>query len=72
MEGVEELEEDRIKKDLPWPVAYPDEGMLDALNISRQASKIAIGSDGTIIHRYGTGRGSYGTWTDLFDDIAAN
>ena len=46
--------------------------MLAALNISSQASKIAIGSDGTIIHRYGAGSGSYGSWTALFDDIAAN
>ena len=71
-ESVEELDEDRQKKGLPWPVAYADEGMLAALNISSQASKIAIGSDGTIIHRYGVGSGSYGSWTALFDDIAAN
>lgn len=71
-ESVEELESDRKAKGLPWPVAYADEGMLASLNISSQASKIAIGSDGTITHRYGTGRGSYDTWKDMFEDIAAN
>ena len=42
-ESIEQLEEDRKEKDLPWPVAYPDEGMLESLGISSQASKIAIG-----------------------------
>ena len=36
-------------------MAYADEGMLASLNIKSQASKIAIGSDGTIIHRAGVG-----------------
>ena len=38
-ESIEQLEEDRKEKDLPWPVAYPDEGMLESLGISSQASK---------------------------------
>ena len=71
-EDIDELEADREAKGLPWPVAYPDEGMLEGLNISSQASKIAIGRDGTITHRYGSGRGSYDTWADLFDEISAN
>ena len=71
-ESVDELEADREKKDLPWPVAYPDEGMLDSLNISSQASKIAIGRDGTITHRYGSGKGGYDSWGELFEDISAN
>ena len=71
-ETVEMLDEDREEKGLSWPVAYPDDGMLDALNINRQASKIAISGDGTITHRYGTGRGDYESWTALFDDISAN
>ena len=66
------MEADRVKKDLPWPVAYAEEGMLASLNINSQASKIAIGGDGTITHRYGSGRGGYGNWTELFDDISAN
>ena len=45
-ESIEQLEEDRKEKGLPWPVAYPDEGMLESLGISSQASKIAIGGDG--------------------------
>ena len=71
-ESVELLEEDRKEKDLPWPVAYPDEGMLEALSISSQASKIAIGGDGTVTHRYGVGRGDYDSWQELFDEIASN
>ena len=71
-ESVEELDADRQKKGLPWPVAYADEGMLASLNISRQASKIAISSDGTILHRAGTGTAGFDSWTSLFDDIAAN
>ena len=71
-ESVEELDADRQKKGLPWPVAYADEGMLASLNISRQASKIAIGSDGTILHHAGTGTAGFDSWTSLFDDIAAN
>ena len=71
-DSIEELEQDRKAKGLPWPVAYPDEGMLSALNISRQASKIAIGSDGTILHRAGAGTAGFESWTALFDDIAAN
>ena len=53
-------------------MAYPDAGMLKALNISSQASKIAIGRDGTITHRYGAGRGTYDSWAEMFDDISAN
>ena len=71
-ESIEQLEEDRQGKDLPWPVAYPDEGMLESLSISSQASKIAIDGDGTITHRYGVGRGDYDSWQELFDDIATN
>ena len=61
-----------MKKDLPWPVAYVEEGMLASLNITSQASKIAISGDGTITHRYGSGRGGYGSWAELFDDISGN
>ena len=71
-ESIEQLEEDRKEKDLPWPVAYPDEGMLESLSISSQASKIAIGGDGTITHRYGVGRGDYDNWRELFDNIASD
>ncbi len=71
-ESIDKLEADRAKKGLPWPVAYAEEGMLASLNINSQASKIAISGDGTITHRYGAGRGSYGSWTELFDDISAN
>ena len=71
-ESIEQLEEDRKEKGLPWPVAYPDEGMLESLGISSQASKIAIGGDGTVTHRYGVGRGDYGSWQELFDNIASN
>ena len=71
-ESVEQLEADREEKGLAWPVAYPDDGMLEALNITGQASKIAISGDGTITHRYGTGRGDYENWTALFDDISSN
>ena len=71
-EDIGQLEKDRDEKGLPWPVAYAEEGMLEALNISRQASKIAIGGDGTITHRYGTGRGDHGSWDALFDDISVN
>ena len=71
-ESIEQLEEDRQGKDLPWPVAYPDEGMLESLSISSQASKIAIDGGGTITHRYGVGRGDYDSWQELFDNIATN
>ena len=46
--------------------------MLASLNIRSQASKIAIGSDGTILHRAGAGTAGFESWTALFDDIAAN
>lgn len=46
--------------------------MLETLSIYVQASKIAISSDGTVTHRYGIGKGDYESWSDLFDDIAAN
>ena len=71
-ESIEQLEEDRKEKGLPWTVAYPGTGMLESLGISSQASKIAIGGDGTITHRYGVGRGDYDSWLELFDDIASN
>lgn len=71
-EDIEQLEADRAKKGLSWPVAYPDSDMLATLNISSQASKIAIGQDGTITHRYRVGRGDHDSWRDLFEDIAAN
>ena len=72
LETIEQLEEDRREKALPWPVAYPGAGMLESLGISSQASKIAIGGDGTVTHRFGVGRGDYGNWQELFDDIASN
>ena len=53
-------------------MAYADSGMLASLNINSQASKIAIAGDGTITHRYGAGRGDYGSWSELFDDISTN
>ncbi len=71
-EDIERLEADRVAKGLAWPVAYPGEEMLPALNISRQASKIAIGRDGTITHRYGVGRGDYDSWGEMFEDMVAN
>lgn len=46
--------------------------MLASLNINSQASKIAIAGDGTITHRYGAGRGSFDSWSALFDDISVN
>ena len=66
------MEADRQRHDLPWPVAYADEGMLNELRIYTQASKIAIGGDGAITHRYGIGKGDYESWSELFDDIIAN
>ena len=71
-ESIEQLEEDRVEKGLPWPAAYPDKGMLEAFGVTRQASKIAIDGDGIITHRYGTGRGDYESWSALFDDISVN
>ena len=71
-EDIDQLEADRMAKGLAWPVAYPGDEMLASLNISSQASKIAIGRDGAITHRYGVGRGDYDSWGELFEDIAAN
>ncbi len=71
-ESLDILEADRVRNDLPWQVAYADEGMLDTLRIYTQASKIALSGDGTITHRYGIGKGDYESWGDLFDDISAN
>ncbi len=71
-ESLEKLEADREGKGLPWEVAHPDEGMLDALRIYTQASKVAISRNGTITHRFGFGKGDYESWGDLFDDISAN
>ena len=71
-ESIDKLEADRKRLDLPWQTAYADEDMLHTLRIYAQASKIAISGDGTITHRYGIGKGDYESWSDLFDDIAAN
>lgn len=46
--------------------------MLKELQIYAQASKIAISPDGIITHRFGFGKGSYESWAEFFDDIAAN
>lgn len=71
-ESLETLEADRERHGLPWITASAEEGMLETLSVYVQASKIAISSDGTITHRYGVGKGDYESWSDLFDDIAAN
>ncbi len=71
-ESVEKLEADRKNNNLPWQVAYADEGMLDTLRIYTQASKIAFSGEGTITHRYGFGKGDFESWDDLFKDISAN
>ncbi len=71
-ESVDELEAYRVEHGFPWPVAHPDEGMLAALGITRQASKVAIGGGWTITHHYGTGRGDYDSWSALFDEISVN
>ena len=71
-ESIEKLESDRERLDLPWQTAYADEDMLETLRIYAQASKIAIGGDGTITHRYGIGKGDYESWDALFKDISAN
>ena len=71
-ESLETLEADRKRLGLPWITASAEEGMLHTLQIYTQASKVAIGSDGKITHRYGIGKGDFESWADLFDDIAAN
>ena len=57
---------------MPYATAYADEGMLEALKIYTQASKIALDGNGVITHRYGFGKGEFEDWGDLFADIAAN
>ena len=72
-ESIEQLDESRREKDLPWPVAYPGKRMLEALDISSQACIIALGGDGyqnSSLH--GVGRGDYDSWRYLFDEIASN
>jgi len=46
--------------------------MLKKLRIYTHPSKVALSGNGIITHRYGIGRGDFESWSDLFDDIAAN
>ena len=71
-ESIDVLEEDRKREELPWLTAYADEGMLEALQIYTQPSKVAIAGNGIITHRYGFGKGDFESWAELFEDIAAN
>ena len=71
-ETLDTLEADREREGLPWTTASAEEGMLDSLQIYTQASKIAISADGIITHRYGFGKGNFGSWEELFEDIASN
>ena len=45
---------------------------MKSLQIYAQASKVAIDGNGIITHRYGVGKGDFESWSDLFEDIAAN
>ena len=71
-ESIDILEADREHEGLPWTTAYAEEGMLKSLQIYAQASKVAIDGNGIITHRYGVGKGDFESWSDLFEDIAAN
>ena len=71
-EGIDILEADRKREELPWAVAYADEGMLEKLQIYTQPSKVAIDGNGIITHRYGFGKGDFESWAELFEDVAAN
>lgn len=71
-ESIDILEADREREGLPWTTAYAEEGMLKSLQIYAQASKVAIDGNGIITHRYGVGKGDFESWSDLFEDIAAN
>ena len=71
-ESIDILEADRQREGLPWITAYADEGMLKKLKIYTQPSKVALSGNGIITHRYGFGKGDFESWSDLFDDIAAN
>ena len=67
----EEIETYKYQQCYPWPVAQAGPGMLADFKVTRQSTKIAIGSDGIITYRDSYGKGDDETWHQVFKALAA-
>ena len=67
----EEIETYKDQQGYPWPVAQAGQGMLADFKVTRQSTKIAIGSDGIITYRDSYGKGDDETWHQGFKELAA-
>ena len=69
-ESLKDLEEYAEREGYPWRVAEAGPGMLRALRIFQQSTKIAVDASGAIIYRDGYGRGDPDTWHQVFRKLA--
>jgi hypothetical protein len=69
-DSFDNIEAYREQQGYPWPVAQPGAGMLASFKVTRQSTKIAIGTDGVIIYRDGYGKGSDEKWHEVLQELA--
>ena len=60
------FEEFANERGYTFPVAVPESKILEDLKVTIQSTKIAFDANGTIIHRYGMGRGDPEIWREVF------
>ena len=68
-EDLEQLESYRVSEGYPWPVAGIDNGILKALRVIRQSTKIALDHQGVITYRAGYADGGPDEWRQVFTDL---
>ncbi len=67
----EEIEAYKYQQGYPWSVAQAGAGTPADFKVTRQSTKIAIGSDGIITYRDSYGKGDDETWHQVFKELAA-
>jgi hypothetical protein len=70
-EGIQELEDFRVKEGHPWPVATVSGEVLRNLRIVSQSTKVAVDHRGAITYRAGFGDGDGDKWQEVLADLAS-
>ena len=66
------FEEFGVKRGYTFPVAVPRSGILEALKVTIQSTKIAFDTNGIITHRNGMGKGDPETWHQVFTELSSS
>ncbi len=69
-EGIQELEDFRVKEGHPWPVTSVSGDVLRNLRIVSQSTKVAVDHRGAITYRAGFGDGDGDRWREALADLA--